>query len=523
MSEIKAWRFLVSRNQFLDYRTVVAPDFTCQANIASLLAKAAEGNRTDDDSLYYREIHGSKVGDLTIIYRIIEAQSKDINSETNRALKDSFGREIYFIEGIVVKGINLSISVTSENLELNHQQLINDYRNFWEWVSPQPAIASELSIFEPIEDSSALNRIDLPAYVINSKKELILTKSSKFSAEIQGKKSDTLNNQISIASDTNRFDGEVHQCFFLNDDEVIAYLRPSKIPHDHKVTTLNLTTKDQTDLFRGETSKRSVEKICLASDNRILVSSNRSLLGKDENSNSPINLSIRPCFLNVFNFADNSQRRVYEGGGELIAISKDCKWVVNATDNALNPDLFDIKGGGKRSLSGGHSKKISTLAASLHENTFASGDEGGFLRLWNFSTLDSIGGLEIFNAPIEAIAFSPHNKLLVCSGNKGVIKVVQYRNNVVSKDSQENFGTHIGTKGKKAKVNDLVFSCDGKMFASAGDDGSIRLWELGKGQSQEGQLLSGHDKPVMSVSFSPNGKLLASGGKDKTVRIWQIS
>jgi hypothetical protein len=58
MSEIQAWRFLVSRNQFLDYRTVVAPDFMCQANIASLLAKAAEGDLTNDDSVYYREIHG---------------------------------------------------------------------------------------------------------------------------------------------------------------------------------------------------------------------------------------------------------------------------------------------------------------------------------------------------------------------------------------------------------------------------------------------------------------------------------
>ena len=61
------------------------------------------------------------------------------------------------------------------------------------------------------------------------------------------------------------------------------------------------------------------------------------------------------------------------------------------------------------------------------------------------------------------------------------------------------------------------------MFASAGDDGLIRLWDIWKGQSQDSQLLSGHNKPVMSVSFSPSGELLASGSKDKTVRIWQLS
>ena len=112
MSEIQAWRFLVSRNQFLDYRTVVAPNFICKANIAGLLAKVAEGDHTNDDSVYYREIHGSKVGDLTIIYRVIEVQARDINPEIDGALKDSFGREIYLIEGIVVKGIKNSISIT---------------------------------------------------------------------------------------------------------------------------------------------------------------------------------------------------------------------------------------------------------------------------------------------------------------------------------------------------------------------------------------------------------------------------
>jgi len=148
MSEIQAWRFLVSRNQFLDYRTVVAPDFMCQVNIASLLAKTAEGDPIGEDLVYYREIHGSKSGDLTIIYRVREAQARDINDDAEGILKDSFGREIYFIEGIVLKGIQTSLAITLESLEFNHQQLVDDYRDFWEWVSPQPAIPSEMTVLE---------------------------------------------------------------------------------------------------------------------------------------------------------------------------------------------------------------------------------------------------------------------------------------------------------------------------------------------------------------------------------------
>jgi WD40 repeat protein len=535
MNEIQAWRFLVSRNQFLDYRTVVAPDFMCQANIASLLAKAAEGDLTNDDSVYYREIHGSKVGDLTIIYRVVEAQARDVHPELDGALKDSFGRDIYFIEGIVIKGVKSSMPITSENLGLNHRQLINDYRNFWEWVSPQPAIASELAIFEPIEDNATLNRVDLPAYFIGSKKELVLTKVSQPSSEIKENKSDTLNKQIPISitsCNSYGFDGEVHQCFFQNETELIVYFRADSFgiiprPHDHKVVVLrfnlNFEEENRTDLVRGKLLDRSIERICLSANRSILVTSNKKLLGNDNSSNRlGKEVSFRSGFVNSFdmlNNPDNNETEICEGGGELISVSKDCTWVA-ATDNAQNIDLFDIEGGGKRSpsFSRTHESKIVALSTSLYENTFASGDESGLISLWDCNK--HIDRLKVFKDPIDAIAISPCDRLIVCSGNNGEIRVFQYQFDKVIREPIIEL-QHFGMNARKSKVNDLSFSPDGKMFASAGDDGSIRLWNLGKGQSQDGQLLSGHDKSVMSISFSPNGKLLASGSKDKTVRIWQ--
>ena len=43
---IEAWPFLVSRNRYLDYRTVVAPKFICEAGISNLLARVADGDLT---------------------------------------------------------------------------------------------------------------------------------------------------------------------------------------------------------------------------------------------------------------------------------------------------------------------------------------------------------------------------------------------------------------------------------------------------------------------------------------------
>lgn len=117
--------------------------------------------------------------------------------------------------------------------------------------------------------------------------------------------------------------------------------------------------------------------------------------------------------------------------------------------------------------------------------------------------------------------FNPCEKNLVCSGNKGEIKVVEYKNDEVSSKSKTRVGTH-RSNGQGEKINDLAFSPNGKTFASAGDDGSIRIWEISKDTDQDGQILTGHNSSVMSVSFSPSGKLLASGSKDKTIKIWQI-
>lgn len=57
----------------------------------------------------------------------------------------------------------------------------------------------------------------------------------------------------------------------------------------------------------------------------------------------------------------------------------------------------------------------------------------------------------------------------------------------------------------------------GADFASAGNDGVIRLWKLDGRQVEE---LVGHENFIYSLVSSPNGELVSSG-EDRTVRIWR--
>ena len=81
---------------------------------------------------------------------------------------------------------------------------------------------------------------------------------------------------------------------------------------------------------------------------------------------------------------------------------------------------------------------------------------------------------------------------------------------------------HVSNQSNRPLVSDITnfaFSPDGKIIATAGQDGIARIWDAKDGKLKHS--LRGHRNAVLSVAFSPNGKKIVTASSDLTARIWE--
>ncbi|MBF2063565.1 MAG: caspase family protein [Calothrix sp. C42_A2020_038] len=194
----------------------------------------------------------------------------------------------------------------------------------------------------------------------------------------------------------------------------------------------------------------------------------------------------------------------------------------------------------------GHSNGVYDAEFSPDGTTIASASLDGTLRLWQRRDVSLLDILTGHNNGVYGVVYSPDGSKIASSGGDGLVKLWR-RNGQLLKT----FAAH------SKEIYTIAFAPDG-VFATAGSDGAIKMWDDGKlvrtinahsGDinyiiySPDGNIASAskdntvklwdskgkllqtlkHQGEVYRVDFSPDGKTIASASVDKTIKLWQAS
>ena len=148
---------------------------------------------------------------------------------------------------------------------------------------------------------------------------------------------------------------------------------------------------------------------------------------------------------------------------------------------------------------------VTSAAFSPDGKQVASVDWRQGLYLWDLD-----GNVRRLTVPLDlesarSLVFSPDGERLFLAAKNGI---------VVIPISTGAFRTLTGHTGL---VRSVALGHGGRLLASAGDDGTVQVWDADTGAAL--RTLTGHDGSVLAVTFSSTGRL-ASAGEDQTVRIW---
>jgi WD40 repeat protein/DNA-binding SARP family transcriptional activator len=190
-------------------------------------------------------------------------------------------------------------------------------------------------------------------------------------------------------------------------------------------------------------------------------------------------------------------------------------WTMVSVDNENGTtDLWDVE----------TAQKLQTFSGEMLGYGFspdglrlATGNRDGAVTVWDLPASFSAGDgrtVAAFDSSNSAefewkVAFNSDGSRLALGFTDGSVEIWDLT------DTSRPLTT---LRGLKEGIFELTYSADDRMFAASAA-GEVAVWDTATGNLL--YMLSGHRGGLTAIHFSPDGRMLATAGGDGTARIWQ--
>jgi WD40 repeat protein len=176
-------------------------------------------------------------------------------------------------------------------------------------------------------------------------------------------------------------------------------------------------------------------------------------------------------------------------------------------------ELVNLATGAVRRLKPALSSQCAWTTSGYSPNGryLAASTSCGQLDIWNTTTGRKVGHQVKFSYTINLLAprFSPDGSQLAIAntGNSGQVSILD----VATDKVVTVVSAHTG------QVEDIAYSPNGKLLATASIDHTVRIWDAHTGRPLR---ILYHPDPVDAVAFGPTGNRIATLDYAGTIRIW---
>jgi WD40 repeat protein len=202
--------------------------------------------------------------------------------------------------------------------------------------------------------------------------------------------------------------------------------------------------------------------------------------------------------------------------GTLRAVDRNLSRLLT-TSKDQRAHLWDLQKGVELAVLGNEKYLVShaTFRPDAKRLATYNASEGGKLRIWDADTGAHVAVIEGHDGVVSAY-FSPTGSRLVTHG---------WGKSGLSYHDLPRLWSGDGEpikslQGHEGSISYVAFSPDGKLFATASKDGTVKIWNSFDGT--EVAVLRGHHAEILHLEFSSDSSYFISTSIDHTARLWRV-